>query len=158
MIAGADFLFEAVHNSVEAGADKVHIVWACEDGIVKVRVLDNGSFTKSDRFFEKGYSGSGEKRGMGLFLLKEAAPDAALTREGDETLLSFTLKCKSKELSEVLPFIFPLAHITFEYIDENRKEILDSHTLASAYGDLESAKAIREMKKEIRRRCCPLKE
>lgn len=151
MIKGADFLFEAVRNSVEAGASAVHITWKREeDGIVRVRVLDNGSFLPEGDLFEKGMSTHGDGRGMGLFLLKEASPDASIERKGGNTVLSFSMADDTEALVTVLPFIFPLASVTFEYIHGKFNARLDSSSLKQKIDDLETSHAIAEVKRQIR--------
>ena len=151
MIKGADFLFEAVHNSIEAGADRVYISWRLmKDGIVQVRVLDNGNFQKVDNAFEKGVSTRGSGRGMGLYYLKREAITSSLERVGDETVLSFTIKADSSSLIDVLPFLFSISNITFFYKDRDKEVRLSSNSLEKEFDDLSSVAAIANMKKVIR--------
>lgn len=65
-----DFLFEAVANSLEAGANRIVIDYKRYQEFVDITVTDDGEGFSCD-VFSKGVSTKGKNRGNGLFLLKE---------------------------------------------------------------------------------------
>ena len=89
-----DFLFEAVANSLEAGASQLVLDLGRKDGRVEVSLLDDGWGGDFSRAFEEGFSTKGG-HGRGLWLLKEACPDARLERVGSWTRLSYSFRERS---------------------------------------------------------------
>lgn len=101
-----DFLFEAVANSLEAGASQLVLDLDRKDGRVEVVLLDDGWGGDFARAFEEGWSTKGG-HGRGLWLLKEACPDARLERVGSWTRLSYSFREEDGgRPSTVLPFLF----------------------------------------------------
>ena len=100
-----DFLFEALSNSLEAGALDIALTFAWNDGLICVTVEDDGECGDLERAFEKGFS-TKAGHGMGLSLLKDECPDARLERNDGRTKLSYSFPPeRGGRLSEVLPFL-----------------------------------------------------
>ena len=64
-----DFLFEAVKNSLEAGAGTVSVRVEMDDGQVHVTCTDDGAWEPDVDHFARGGSSKGDGRGQGLYLL-----------------------------------------------------------------------------------------
>ena len=150
---GLDFLFEAVANSLEAGAKEITIEYKDHPGVTDITVTDDGEGFDCD-VFSKGISTKGENRGNGLFLLKERADSCFIKRDSGYTTLSYRLKKEKGDLlSEVLPFIFSYADdkavIKFVYYSKVINESICSVELKEEFGSLTSVKALSALKKRF---------
>ena len=148
-----DFLFEAVANSLEAGANRIVIDYKRYQEFVDITVTDDGEGFSCD-VFSKGVSAKGKNRGNGLFLLKEKALSCSIKRENSFTTLFYRMRlAESSPLSEVLPFIFSYADnevaIEFAFCSEVLNERISSDALKVEFGTLNSVRALSALKKRF---------
>lgn len=93
----SDLVYEAVRNSLEAGAGKVRIEVDSADGILSFLIQDDGDGVLPDDPFGNGVSSKGKDRGEGLFLIKEASVAFSITRREGLTSLSFSIEKERKD-------------------------------------------------------------
>lgn len=141
-----DFLFEAVRNSFEAGAEHVEVSWTVCGDVARADIADDGSFTCTEDCFLPGVSTKGEGRGEGLYLLKCAHPDAAIVRENGVTHLTFSCTDEDVELLTVVPFILSSGVDRFIYSGE----VFERSVLEELYGDAFSSGFIAGVKRHLR--------
>lgn len=150
---GPDFLFEAVTNSLEAGAREITIEYSDYSQFLDITVTDDGKGF-SGNVFASGFSTKGEGRGKGLYLLKQCADSVDIKREKSLTKLSYRIKKEENDyISEVLPFIFSYvsdkASIVFIFHSKELNESVCSSDLIKEFGSLNSVKALSTLKKRF---------
>ena len=150
---GPDFLFEAVANSLEAGAREITIDYNDHPEYADITVTDDGEGFNCN-CFSKGISTKGKNRGNGLALLKDRAEACSIKRENGFTTLFYRMKKEERDLlSEVLPFIFSYADdkrvIKFVYYSKVLKESICSEDLKKEFGSLTSVKVLSTLKKKV---------
>lgn len=104
-----DFLYEAVKNSVEAGASSVVVTVYRGPRGARLRVADDGPGPAEglDPFL-KGSSTKGPGRGEGLSLLKEAHPEAVMNAADGRTVLEWDSPGCGPELGKCAPYFLQL--------------------------------------------------
>lgn len=139
MHEGVDFLYEAVANSLEAGARQVEVTYKSYKTEVEVLVIDDGKDDILASCFEEGISGKSNHAGLGLSLLKErTAGKVKLDRIGNSTKLWYLIKKDQNygHLSSVLPLIFAMLEnqtLKFTYIKDEMIQVIDSQAFSTLY-------------------------
>lgn len=147
-----DFLYEGVRNSIEAGASRIKVVYKESDEGIGVRVVDNGKWDSSGDVFREGYSTKGEKRGQGLYLINQADEAATLEREGDETVLAFTLNSRKRSrLKDTFPLIISLCSSCGCALDIEIEIDGNAHTMSYVEGGADGALEIAALRREFER-------
>lgn len=142
-----DLILEGVKNSIEAGAINIDIYI---DGNA-FAVADDGILSEVPDF-KAGHSSKGERRGRGLFLLKEATGGrCSIEKEDGKTVLRgvFAVELRAEE---VIPFCFNLTgSLTYHSMrDGHELYRLDKHALEDMGIDPSRASDIARLKKIIR--------
>lgn len=128
----SDLLLEAVENSVEAGAGCVEAWASLEDGLWRVRVMDDGMWDPSVTPFT-GESSKGEGRGRGLCKIRSAAESCSLEVK-DRTVLDFSIvddHSLDDLFSAALSLILWPCHIRLVFRRGGSEKVLDSEDLMS---------------------------
>lgn len=146
-----DFLFEAVKNSLEAGATQVELAVERSHGTVQVTCTDDGAWSADGDVFARGYSTKGEGRGEALHLLRQLDGDAGLERYADHSVLSYSFpEDMMSEASQVYPFLFSMCRSRgVRLVLKSEGMVLTDQDMASRFGDLETAEGIMGMKRFI---------
>ena len=146
-----DFLFEAVKNSLEAGAGTVSVRVEMDDGQVHVTCTDDGAWEPDVDHFARGGSSKGDGRGQGLYLLARLDRDAALVRAGDRTVLTYSFPRRLMgDGSQVYPFLFSMCRSRgVHLVLDAGGRVLTDDDMVSMFGDLETAGGISGMKRFI---------
>ncbi len=133
MHEGVDFLYEAVANSLEAGAKDISVVYHDEGKLVKVVIEDDGDLEDNGCLFNEGFSSKLGHSGRGLYLLYKRCKGAVtLTQNGDKTELRYEMEKGSDfgRLRSILPLVFSRvgnkADLMFEYIKDGKSQLLYS--------------------------------
>lgn len=146
-----DFLFEAVKNSLEAGAGTVSVRVEMDDSQVHVTCTDDGAWEPDVDHFARGGSSKGDGRGQGLYLLARLDRDAALVRAGDRTVLTYSFPRRLMgDGSQVYPFLFSMCRSRgVHLVLDAGGRVLTDDDMVSMFGDLETAGGISGMKRFI---------
>lgn len=133
MHEGVDFLYEAVANSLEAGAKDISVKYYDEGNKVRVVVEDDGTFTFNDDLFDEGTSSKPNHSGRGLYLLKERCNGKVkIVNDGAKTQLRYEMEKDENygRLRSILPLILARvgdqADFMFEHIKDGKSQLLYS--------------------------------
>lgn len=144
-----DALYEAVRNSLEAGARHISLTADVHASGVSLCVEDDGEWDACGDPFTEGYSTRGRGRGMGLSIVRSLDRDSCIRRLDGRTVLTF--RCKDRDgLGQTLALLFSLCWSCGTALDVSIGEWkCSAEDFAGRLGALDRAEAIWKMRREL---------